>query len=171
MNKVVANLLRFLIVIPLQIFICDRMLMFGFISPALYLLPLFLLPLELPLSIQYLIGFVTGLIMDMFSQTLGINALACTIFMVVRPYLANALNGHRKIEGEDKPAPGHKSFKWILLYVLLLSFLHQTMVILIEAFTFRNFIHTLLNIVGNTGFTVFIIICVEYIFMPAKKKI
>lgn len=171
MNKVVVNLLRFLIVLPLQIFICDRIRLFGFLSPALYLLPLFLLPLELPLSIQYLIGFATGFIVDMFAQTLGINAAACTVFMVIRPYLAKALNGHRKVEGEDRPAPGYKDFKWIILYVLLLSFLHQILVILIEAFTFRNFGHTLLNIFGNTLFTTFLVICTEYIFIPSKKKI
>lgn len=170
MNKVVANLLRFLIVVPIQIFICDRMQLFGFISPALYLLPLLLLPLELPLSIQYLIGFATGFIVDMFGLTLGVNAAACLVCMFVRPHIVKVLNGHKKPENGDRPIPGYKNFKWILFYVLSLSFLHQVIVILLETCTFRDFGHTLLNIFGNTVFTVFIIICAEYIFIPDRKK-
>ena len=36
--------------------------------------------------------------------------------------------------------------------------------------TFRNFGHTLLVILGNIFFTVFVILCVEYIFYPRLKN-
>ena len=36
--------------------------------------------------------------------------------------------------------------------------------------TFKNFGHTLLVIVGNTLFSVFVILCIEYIFHSRVKN-
>lgn len=159
-----------MVVIFLQIFVCNYINLFGFVTPALYLLALLLLPLELPKSVQYVIGFFTGLIIDMFTHTLGVNAAAGVIVMFVRPYVVRLLNGRSAVEGVDRPEPGIKDFKWIFTYVLLLSFLHQFMSVMLETSSFRNFGHTLLSILCNTAFTAFVILCVEYIFFPTKRN-
>lgn len=170
MNNIISNILRFVVVIFLQIFVCNYINLFGFVTPALYLLALLLLPLELPKSVQYVIGFFTGLIIDMFTHTLGVNAAAGVIVMFVRPYVVRLLNGRSAVEGVDRPEPGIKDFKWIFTYVLLLSFLHQFMSVMLETSSFRNFGHTLLSILCNTAFTAFVILCVEYIFFPTKRN-
>lgn len=170
MNNIISNILRFVVVIFLQIFVCNYINLFGFVTPALYLLALLLLPLELPKSVQYVIGFFTGLIIDMFTHTLGVNAAAGVIVMFVRPYVVRLLNGRGAVEGVDRPEPGIKDFKWIFTYVLLLSFLHQFMSVMLETSSFRNFGHTLLSILCNTAFTAFVILCVEYIFFPTKRN-
>lgn len=170
MNNIISNILRFVVVILLQIFICNYINLFGFVTPALYLLALLLLPLELPKSAQYIIGFFTGLIIDMFTHTLGVNTAACVVVMFVRPYIVRLLNGRSTVEGVDHPEPGIKDFKWIFAYVLLLSFLHQFMVVMLETSSFRNFGHTQLAILCNTVFTAFVILCVEYIFFPTKRN-
>ena len=170
MNNIISNILRFVVVIFLQIFVCNYINLFGFVPPALYLLALLLLPLELPMSVQYVIGFFTGLIIDMFTHTLGVNAAAGVIVMFVRPYVVRLLNGRSAVEGVDRPEPGIKDFKWIFTYVLLLSFLHQFMSVMLETSSFRNFGHTLLSILCNTAFTAFVILCVEYIFFPTKRN-
>lgn len=170
MNNTIINILRFVLLLVLQVFVCNYIHLFGFLTPAIYLLALMLLPLELPRSVQYIIGFAIGLCIDMFAHTLGINAAACTVLMFVRPYLAKALNGRNTTEGADRPIPGVKDFKWIILYALILTVLHQIIVVMLETFSFRNFGHTALVILGNTLFTVFIIVCSEYIFIPTTKS-
>ena len=156
--------------ILLQIFVCSAINLFGFVSPAVYLLALLLLPLELPKSAQYLIGFFTGLVIDMFAHTLGVNAAACLIMMFVRPYLVQLLNGRNSVEGVDRPEPGVKDFKWILIYVMLLSFIHQFLVVMLETSSFHNFGHTMLSVFCSTLFTAFVLICVEYIFYSTKRN-
>ncbi len=170
MNNVTANILRFLIMILLQVFLCDYIHLFGFITPAFYLLALFLLPLDMPKSAQYLVGFATGYIVDMFGHTLGVNAAACTVIMFIRPYLTRFLNGRKVSDTVDKPIPGVKNFKWLALYAAVLTLVHQTMVIMVETATFSHFGHTLLCILGNSLLTAFFILCTEYIFYPVKGK-
>lgn len=169
MNNVLSNIFRFVIVLLLQIFVCNYIHLFGFLTPALYLLALLLLPLELPKSLQYIIGFATGFVIDMFAHTMGINALACTVVMFIRPYWVKIINGRNTTEGVDRPVPGVKDFKWMLFYVLVLTLIHQILVVMIETFAFRNFGHTALVILGSTLFTSFVLLCVLYIFFPVRS--
>ncbi len=170
MNNVTANILRFLVMLLLQVFLCNYIHLFGFITPAFYLLALFLLPLDIPKSAQYLIGFATGFVIDMFSHTLGVNSAACTVIMFIRPSLVRLLNGRKTSDTVDKPIPGAKNFKWLVFYAAALTLLHQTLVIMTETATFNHFGHTLLCILGNSLLTAFFILCAEYIFYPVKGK-
>ncbi len=170
MNNAIANILRFILVLVAQIFVLNYIHLFGCINAYLYLLALLLLPFEIPRWLQYLIAFVTGFIIDMFTMTYGIHASACALMMFVRPYLVIALNGRKTDEIVDKPIPGVKDFRWLLVYTLILVLVHQIDAVMLETFTFRHFWKTLLVILGNTIFSSFIILCCEYIFIPVKKN-
>lgn len=172
MNNIVANILRFLILLIVQIAICQHICLFGYMTPALFLLALFLLPLELPFSLQYFIGFATGFVIDAFSHTLGVSSFACTVVMFARPYVSHFLNGsnNNKFENIDRPVPGIKDFRWVFLYTLILTSIYQICAVMLETMTFKNFGHTLLVIIGNIIFSVLVILCVEYIFHPIAKE-
>ena len=172
MNNVIANIVRFLILITAQVAICQHICLFGYMTPALFLLALFLLPLELPLSLQYLIGFASGFVVDAFAHTLGVSTFACTVMMFLRPYIARWLNGNNTnvFENIDRPVPGVKDFRWVFLYTLILSSIYEILAVLLETMTFKNFGHTLLVMLGNIVFTVFVILCIEYIFHPRTKN-
>ncbi|MBR3465920.1 MAG: rod shape-determining protein MreD [Bacteroidales bacterium] len=172
MNNVVANILRFFVLLLVQVAICQHISLFGYMTPALFLLALYLLPLEMPLSLQYVIGFATGFVTDAFAHTLGVSSFACTLLMFFRPYIVRMLNGANnvKFENIDRPVPGVKDFRWVFLYTLTLTSIYEVVAVLLETMTFKNFGHTLLVIVGNTLFSVFVILCIEYIFHSRVKK-
>ncbi len=166
MNNIISNVLRFLVLLIVQIVICQHVCLFGYMTPALFLLALFLLPLELPLSLQYFIGFATGFVVDAFAHTLGVSSFSCTLIMFLRPFIVRFLNGSNinRFENIDRPVPGVKDFRWILLYTFILTAIYQIVSVLLGTMTFKNFGHTLMVILGNTVFTVFVILCVEYVF-------
>ena len=172
MNNVVANILRFFVLLLVQVAICQHISLFGYMTPALFLLALYLLPLEMPLSLQYVIGFATGFVTDTFAHTLGVSSFACTLLMFLRPYIVRMLNGANnvKFENIDRPVPGVKDFRWVFLYTLTLTSIYEVVAVLLETMTFKNFGHTLLVIVGNTLFSVFVILCIEYIFHSRVKN-
>ncbi len=172
MNNVVANILRFFVLLLVQVAICQHISLFGYMTPALFLLALYLLPLEMPLSLQYVIGFATGFVTDAFAHTLGVSSFACTLLMFFRPYIVRMLNGANnvKFENIDRPVPGVKDFRWVFLYTLTLTSIYEVVAVLLETMTFKNFGHTLLVIVGNTLFSVFVILCIEYIFHSRVKN-
>lgn len=170
MNNAVANILRFAVVLLLQIFICSNIHLFGCVNAYVYLLALLMLPLEIPRWVQYIIAFATGFIVDAFSMTYGIHASACLIMMLLRPYLVQALNGHKNSDTTERLTPGAKDFQWILLYTILLTLIHQITLVMIETWTFHHFWKTLLVILGNTLLSTSLILSAEYVFIPNKRK-
>lgn len=170
MNKTTENIVRFLVLIGLQVLIFNHVHLFGFLNPNVYLLALFLLPLDIPKSGQYAIAFATGFIVDIFQMTYGIHASTCMILILLRPNLMYALNVNKKKNDTEVPMPGKKDFRWLLIYTLLMTFSHQLIVTMLEVFSFQQFLHTLLVIFSNTLFTSLLILCIEYIFIPIKKQ-
>lgn len=170
MNKTTRHILRFLLLLTIQVLICNHVQLFGFMNPYIYIMAILLLPLEIPRSAQYLIGFLTGLIVDLFTMTYGVQASATLMVVFVRPHIVHLLNGRRIPDGIDRPVPGVKDFKWLFLYTLILVFIHHFMITLLEIFSFKNFGYTLLVSIANALFTTFIILCAEYIFSPLKKR-
>ena len=170
MNKFTTNLSRFFVLILLQVFVFNYVQWFGFFNPVIYLLFLILLPLEIPKSIQYIIAFVTGFIVDAFLRTYGIQAFACVLMAFLRPYIILILNGLNPLDPGIKPVPGVKDFTWILVYTLLLVFVQQITVTILEIFQWIQWWRIIWSSLVNTLFTTFIILCVEYIFYTGKGK-
>jgi len=169
MNKFTAHFFRFVILLLLQVFVFNYVQWFGFLNPFVFLLFLILLPLEIPKTTQYIIAFVTGFIVDSFLRTYGIQAFACVLMIFLRPYIILILNGFKPLETGMQPLPGVKDFIWILVYTLLLVFVHQVTVTALETFQWIQWWRILWSSVLNTLFTTFIILCVEYIFYSNKK--
>jgi rod shape-determining protein MreD len=170
MNKFSTNLFRFIILLLLQVFVFNYVQWFGFLNPFVFLLSLILLPLEISKTAQYIIAFITGFIVDSFLKTYGIQAFACVLMVFLRPYIVLILNGLKPLETGVKPVPGIKNFYWILIYTLLLVFVHQLSVTILETFQWAKWWRIIWTSVVNTLFTTFIILCVEYIFYSNKKN-
>jgi len=170
MNKFIKNFSRFIILILLQVFVFNYVQWFGFLNPVVYLLFLILLPLETSKSGQYIIAFVTGFIVDAFLRTYGIQAFACVLMVFLRPHIILILNGFKPLETGVKPVPGVKDFQWILVYTLLLVFIHQLTVTALEVFQWNQWWRIIWSSAVNTLFTTFIILCVEYIFYEGKNR-
>jgi hypothetical protein len=143
---------------------------FGFLNPFVYILFLILLPLEISKTGQYILAFIIGFIVDAFLKTYGIQAFSCVLMTFLRPHIILILNGLKPLETGVKPVPGVKDFTWILIYTLLLVFVHQISVTTLETFQWTLWWRILWTSVANTLFTTFIILCIEYIFYADKNR-
>lgn len=168
-NPITKQILNFLVLLALQVLIFNHVRLFGFLNPNIYILALLLLPLDIPKSAQYAIAFATGFIVDVFLMTLGVHTTAAMLLIVLRPYVMNLFNTNKKKEEKDVPLPGRKDLKWLTSYTLLMVFIHQTLVTMLEVFSFQRFGLTLLSIILNTLFTSMIVLCTEYLFYADKK--
>jgi hypothetical protein len=143
---------------------------FGFLNPFVYVLCLILLPLDIPKAWQYILAFVAGFIVDAFLRTYGIQVFACVLMVFLRPFFILILNGLKPLDPGVKPAPGVKDFTWILVYTLMLVFVHQITVAILETFQWVQWWRIIWTSALNTLFTTFIILCIEYIFYSRKSK-
>ncbi len=71
--------------VVMQVLILNKIHVLGFITPFLYIYFLLKLPTGTSRNLLLLLGFTLGIVIDMFSNTPGMNAAACVFLAFVRP--------------------------------------------------------------------------------------
>ena len=85
MSKTIVNaMILLLVLVPAQAVIFNNLAIFGVALPLVFIYVLISLPVTLGTNWTMTIGFLSGLAVDIFSDTPGLNALACTVLAFVR---------------------------------------------------------------------------------------
>lgn len=151
----------FLVLIPAQAVIFNNLIIFNVAIPLVFIYLIISLPVTLSTNLSVTIGFFTGLAVDIFSDTPGVNALACTTLAFIRKpvyhlYMSfdDDLSGLRPSIASMGPAS-------YLKYMLTMVFLYCAMMFMIEAFQFFNFRLLLMRTIFSTIFTFIIIYAID----------
>ena len=160
MNIWIKNILRFLIVMCLQILLINNLQLWGLCSPCFYLLFLFALPPTLPRWAELIIGALTGLIIDIFTNTLGVNMAACILVSYLRPIFIKTM-----IQDNDR-LTDTLNLKTVTpsVYIRLITILiaiHHFVLFNLEAFSLSNWWLTLIHIVLSSIATLLLILLAD----------
>lgn len=139
-NILTRNIGRFLILVLIQVFIFNNIHLTSYgVIPVVYILYIILLPFETPNWIVLLLAFFLGFSIDVFSNTLGINAASSVLIAFVRPLVLNYLSPRTGYETGSFPRAYYQGLKWFLKYSTSLVLIHQISYYLFESFGFDNF--------------------------------
>lgn len=166
----IINLARFLVLITMQVFLFKNMGYYNLATPYPYVLCLLMLPLGLPKWLLFTICFFTGLTVDAFYDTLGVNAAACVALAALRSAFISITIQLDNHETHATPSISEMSFRWFFIYSVVLVFSHHFVLALLEAFTFSNFHYTLIRIVLSCIFTVLLILLFSLMFYQKNRR-
>jgi rod shape-determining protein MreD len=131
---------------------------------------LLLLPIETNPLFLMLLGFVTGIIVDSFYDSLGLHALSTVLIMYLRnPWLAR-LTPQGGYDNNAVPGVALSGLQWFLIYSMPLVFVHHAVLFYTETGGFQYFWFTLLKVVYSTLYTTLVILIVQYLF-PGGRRI
>lgn len=167
---VLRYLLRFLLLISLQILILNNIKLGTFINPFLYILFLLWLPVNMPKLLSLPIALLTGLAIDMFQNTPGMHAAACLLMIYVRPYWLKMIAPRDGYDIETEPSIKKLGFAWYMAYASLLVFVHHFFLFFIEVFRFSEFFDTLTRIALSSILTLLLIIIAQYLTSKPKSS-
>lgn len=171
MSKVIpANLIRFFLLIFIQAFLLKNLGYYNLAVPFLYILFILLLPFGISNFLLFLLAFVTGLTVDVFYDTPGINAAACTVLALVRVLFISITVQRQGFENEPEPRLGIMGFRWFFFYSIFLTLFHHTTLFLLETFSLATLNYTLLRIVLSSILTIFLILVAEFVFYRKKER-
>lgn len=166
-STLLTNILRFVLLLAVQILIFNNMTFLGFIIPLPYILFIILFPVNGNKSGLLLASFLLGIIMDVFSNSGGIHATACLILAYFRPSLFKFAFGvsyeYQTIKLNDVLTP--ERFSFIALGVLI----HHFILFLLEAFQVSFFLDLLIRTLLSAVFTIISCIIIIYLIKPHKK--
>ena len=157
-------IIRFVVLILVQVLVLNHINFFGYLDPYLYVLFILLLPFEIPGWMLLVSAFLLGLGIDLFSGTSGIHAAASVFMAFCRPAVINLLESSKEIEPGMGPGIRQMGFGWFFVYAIILIFLHHLVVFYLEIFRFSEFFFTLYRVLINTLFTLALVILSLYLF-------
>ncbi|MGB3949066.1 MAG: rod shape-determining protein MreD [Bacteroidia bacterium] len=170
LNEVFRNIIRFILLVAVQVLIIKNIELGRFINPFIYVLFIVVLPFETPKWLILVAGFIVGITIDMFYDTAGMHAAACVLMAYVRPGVLKLFSPRDGYEFGTQPTVQYLGVPWFLSYSGILIFLHHLVLFYLEIFRFSEFFSTFLRVIISTIFTVLIVVITQYLFNRKKQQ-
>jgi len=162
-------ILRFIFLVLLQVLILNNIQLGGYINPYLYLLFVLMLPFETPKIALLFIGFFLGLLIDMFSNTMGMHAAATVFATFIRVYILNFISPRGGYEFGSRPSIQDMGLIWFLTYAGILIFFHHLLLFYIEVFRLNEFFTVLYRVILSSTFTLALVVISQFLIYGKKK--
>ncbi len=171
MNRInIIQVISFFIYLLYQVLILKNIVLFHTAFCFLYVAYLLFLPVESnPLTLM-LTGFLMGLAIDVFYDSLGLHAFACVFVMYVRNYWLSSITPQGGYDANDTPSIAAHGMQWFLVYTIPLVFLHHLILFFVEAGGFGLFWFTLWKVITSTLFTTIVTLIVQYLFPSGRYR-
>ena len=167
-KSILQSIALFIVLALIQVLVCNNISIFGFATPYVFIYVILRLPVTLHRNWVMLIGFLAGVIIDIFGNTAGMNALACTLLGAMRDPMIKLYVAHD--DEISDPVPSAKSLGpgVYLKYMFSMTLLFCLLVTFIEAFTLNNALLSLYRAAGCTALTFVIMLGIDAL-ATAKK--
>lgn len=170
MNSIIKNAVRFILFLLIQVIILNEVPpIHQFITPYVYFLFLLWLPFGTNRISLTILGFIIGYALDLFTNTPGLHAAACTLMGYIRPTILNLLLAQEASEEITRePSIGTMGWGPYLIYVFILTFIHHFYLVLLEWLQFGNFGYFIGKVTATSLMSMLLIILVELIMNRRK---
>lgn len=163
LQTIVSRCIWFVVLLLLQVLVFNHVHIFGFATPMPYVYFILILPNSTPRWLYVLLGFVLGLLIDLFTNTPGMAAASLCLVGLVAPWLLKAFSPSER--DDDTLEPSIKSMEWggFMRYTIIAVLIHCLCFFILEAFSFFDWQVLLINIAGSTVLSTLFIVAMELI--------
>ena len=159
--------IKVVLLILIQAFVFSKMALFGFISPMIYLLILYIYPTHKNRSLWITWAFLFGLSLDILLDTLALHAIVLLFMAYIRPKIMRVMFG---LNFEQKSfrihqAPVAQRYTFIAAIILL----HHLVYFSLEAFSWSKWL-LVIEKTFSTGIVSFIFSLLLINLLTTRKK-
>jgi hypothetical protein len=163
LREILNVIFLFVLYLALQVLIVRNLALFDIAFCYIYVACILLLPYEVSMTLCLLIAFGIGLFVDMFYNTLGMHAAATVLMTYLRPLVVRFQAAQRGFESSRILFSIHEMGALnFFYYIFLLTFIHHSALLFIEANSLTLLIPTLIKVLVSTLFTSVSIMLVQY---------
>ena len=166
-SALLYNLARFVLLLAAQILIFNNINFLDYINPFPYILFIILYPVNGNKYGLLVASFLLGITMDMFCNSGGVHAAACTLLAFSRPAIFKFSFGlsyeYQTVKLNEALTP--ERFSFILLSVLI----HHLVLFTFEAFKISFFWDILIRTILSSIFTIILCIIIIYLIKPNRR--
>jgi rod shape-determining protein MreD len=168
-NNVLRTGLYFIVFVLIQVLVLNNIYYLRIATPFIYQYILIKQPIGISRTTMLLLAFATGLTIDIFSNTPGMHAAACTLVGFYRDGLIRLFNGKELPEGAY-PSYAVLGVGGFLRYIIAFVLLHQIVLFLVESLTLFDPFFLTLRILSSSMLSIILIAIIEAFNMEAVKN-
>lgn len=158
---------RFVLLLLLQVVICNHIDFLGYINPYIYIIFIFLFPVREDRLVLLFVSFLLGLTIDMFSDSGGVHAAAAVSLAYARPILLKSAFGmlyeHQSIKFSSTDIGS------LMTYISLGTIIHHTILFSLEIFNISNILLILKKTLFSSIFTIILSVLIIILFSRNRK--
>ncbi|RCW90153.1 rod shape-determining protein MreD [Winogradskyella arenosi] len=166
-NVTGLNIVRFVLLLLIQVVICNHINFLGYINPYIYIIFIFLFPIREERLLLLFVSFLLGLMVDLFSDSGGVHAAAAVFLAYARPILLKNSFGmlyeHQSIKFNSTELGS------LISYVTLGTILHHFVLFSLEIFNISNIILILKKTLFSSIFTIILSVLLIILFSRNRK--
>lgn len=166
-NFYVSAAIQFMLLLLVQVVVCNQLNIFNFINPMIYILFLYWYPVKQNRAVLLILSFLFGLSIDWFSDTLAMHTSAMLTIAYLRPAIMRFCFGVN-FEFQSFKLNNATRIQQLTFFALLIG-IHHTVFFTLEAFSFSNTLLILKKIV-STGLATFVLGLVLISLFSTQKK-
>ena len=154
----------------LQVTVFNHICLFNLAVPFVFIYFLVRLPITLSTNWVLTLAFLLGLIIDIFSDTHGMHALACTITAMSRRRMLQLYFPREDDLTDPQPSVKSLGLGIYVKYLFTLVLFYCILIYLIESFTLFNPLLLIGRIVFSTLITFALILGIDSIIRKRREK-
>ena len=171
LNPLISNIIRFILLIFLQVYVLFEINpLHKQVVPYVYFAFILWLPFSVSKWWLLIIGFLTGLTIDYFTNQIGFHAAACSLVAYARPLLIGVLKS-REVQEFSYREPSIKSLDTApyVTYVVVLTLLHHGWLSFLQWLQFGSFLQFIIRVLLYSAISILLIFTIELLF-PRRLK-
>lgn len=161
----------FVVLVLVQVLICNHITLFNVAVPFIYIFFIIRLPIGLNLNLLYTLSFLLGFLIDIFSDTLGVNSLASVLLAAVKKPVF-----YSYISRDDKTVnimPCLATLGWAVYckYLLSMTAIFCLLVFSIEFFSFASIKDITIMALSSTVLSFLLILAIDSIITTRRERL
>lgn len=170
MQRTLEYVILFVVMTLLQIFLFSRIGVSMYVHPLAYIAFIILLPMEIAPVALLGLALLTGVTMDFFMATAGINTIATLFAAFCRPTLLTLLVGKDEVRDGGVPNVNRLGNKKFIRYASAMIVLHSAVFFILETLSWSYFYVTALRIVLSSAVTLVLVYFCQKLFSVNRQK-
>ncbi len=165
-----VNITILIFLVITQVLIFNHIILFNVAIAFVFIYTIVSLPMNLKTDWLLTWAFISGLLVDLFSDTPGVNALSCTLLAMVKRSILYAYIPKDDHTKNVEPSLYSLGFSVYSKYLLTLSAIYCALVYAIEYFNFAAVKEIVIMSVSSSVFTFLLLLAIDSLIISRREK-
>ncbi len=143
----------FLVLVLLQTMVMNHICILGYAKPLVYVYLMLIIGSSSSRVALLLWGFCLGLVVDIFSNTLGFHTVTTTFIGFIRPWVLSLFMSRDNSDNSIVPGVSNFGPGKFFRYALTLVFIHHILLFVLECFSLFDWLYLLIAVPSSAMLT------------------